>query len=315
VSRSLAQRLLFCLGALFLLSCVGGGARAQVLQPRAEDVTLGGIGYSPVPLQATQVTLVTERVDVTLAPTYANVHTSLTLHNPAADVVLPIGFPQDQPRPGSRDDVPQWEDLRADVDGERMPLTFEGYADELTAPGLEGWYTVLVPFEADQTRVLEASYRVRNTFGAEDEAYFQYNLSTSATWPHPIDAVTVTVTLTDTLTWDHLLGVAGDPSTPGSSAQPAGIIPPGYERLENQIQWHWVEVEPNQGHNLVLAFYRRPVRVHGQAEALLTQRQPEPERPDSSVPSWVPLGLILVVVLVLAGVVGRSRGDPWRLDS
>lgn len=315
MSRLPTRRLLFCLGALFLVSCVGAGARAQVLQPRAEDVTLGGIGYSPVPLQATQVTLVSERVDVYLAPTYANVQTSLTLHNPAEDVVLPIGFPQDQPRPGSRDDVPQWEGLRTDVDGERMLLTFERYADELTASGLEGWHTVLVPFEVDQTRVLEARYRVRNTLGTEDEAYFQYNLSTSATWPHSIDAVTVTVYLTDTLTWDHLLGVAGAPSPPGSDPQPAGIIPAGYERVGNQIQWHWYEVEPNQGHNLVLAFYRRPVRVHGQAEALLTQREPEPERLDRSVPSWVPLGLILVVVLVLAGLVGRSRGDPWRLGS
>jgi hypothetical protein len=280
-----------------------------------EDVILGGIGYSPVPLQATQVTLLAEQVDVALAPTYANVQTRLTLHNPAEPVVLPIGFPQDQPRAGSRDDDPQWQDLRADVDGERMPLSFERFADELTAPGLEGWHTVLVPFEADQTRVLEARYRVRNTLGTEDEAYFQYNLSTSATWPHAIDAVTVTVILTDTLTWDHLLGVAGDPSTPGSDAQPAGITPGGYERAGKRIQWHWVEVEPDQGHNLVLAFYRRPARVQGQAEALLAQREPEPEKLESSVPTWVPLGLILVVVLVLAGAVGRSRRDPWRLDA
>lgn len=313
MSRGLAQRWLVWVGVFLLLPAWDAGVCAQASLLAAEEIRVGGIGYSPVPLQATEVTLVTEEVTVYLAPTYAEVRTALALHNPGGTVTLPVGFPQDQPASSSQSEAAPYEGLRASVDGEPLALSFLPYADVVTAPASQGWQTVVVPFEAGQTRELQASYRVRNSLGAGDVAYFQYILSTGAIWPQPIDALTVTVYLTDTLTWDQFLGV--DPGPPGSGpeAPSAGIAPGGYRRIGNQIRWHWYSVEPDRGHNLALAFYRQPVRVPGEAEAVLAPREPKPEPAESSLRGWALPGLILVLLLVLAAVAGRSRRNSWKL--
>jgi hypothetical protein len=260
------------------------------------------------------VTLATEEVTVYLAPTYAEVKASLTLHNPGSALSLPIGFPQDQPRPDSPADASGLEDVRAAVDGEALPVSFLSYADGVRSPGFGGWHTVVVPFDEGQTRVLEAEYRARNSLLDGDESYFRYVLSTSATWPDSIDAVSVTVHLTDTLTWDHLLGTGSSSPAPGTETLAARIAPGGYERSGNRIAWHWYQVEPDQGHNLSLAFTRQPVRGRGPAEAVLAPREPEPEPAAASLPGWFPIGVLLVVGLVAAGLIGRRRKDPLRLD-
>jgi hypothetical protein len=309
--------LLRLLLGLLLLWPLGAEAGGRTWQSPAPDLSLGGTGYSPVPLQTTQVTLVTQQVDIYLSPASSDVRTRLTLHNPAAETVLVVGFPQDQPRPSSGPAAAQLEDMQATIDGQPLAISFERYIDPMLAPDFGGWHTVQLPFDAGQTRQLEGRYRARNSVGARDEAYVQYVLSPSAIWPGPIDAITVTVHLTDTVTWDQLLGVSDGGSSSAGDDLPVGIAPAGYDRVGNQLRWHWYGVEPDPSYNLLLAFYRRPGRVFGQAETLLAPREPEPPpvEPRNSMSGWAPLGLILLVVLVLAALVGRRRGDPLRLDT
>jgi len=267
--------------ALFLIALAGFSLTIPLPAARADDASLGAVGYGVVPLNNDQVTMAAERVEAEMRGDQAWVTCTFTFHNTGAAAEVLMGFPQAQASAG---EASQLLDFRAFVDSEQVPVTFRPNAQPQGEWDYAGWHSFTVPFAAGQIRTVRNTYHGRLTLQSDGGRVFEYVLHTGATWLGPIGRADVVVR------WQRDRDVL--PET--LSASPAGHI-----QGRHELRWHFTDLEPTRG-NDIQVYFRPAYGPHNLGIApIFWGRQP----PSQSKHGLPPVPLI-------------ADGDPataWRL--
>jgi len=233
---------------------------------RADDASLGAVGYGVVPLQNDQVTMAAERVEAEIRGDQAWVTCIFTFTNTGDATQLLIGFPQAQPTEGG---APELLDFQAFVDGEEMPVTFHPNVQPEGEWDYAGWHTFTVPFAAGQTCTIRNTYHGRLTWLSNGGRFFEYILHTGAVWQGPIGQADIIVH------WQRDREVA--PGTLSGS-------PPGYLLGQRELHWHFTNLEPTVEDDIRVLF--RPIYgPHSLGTATASSGQVQPARTGYSLPA------------------------------
>ncbi len=199
----------------------------------SNDTAVWGVGGVIEPMKShPSVELRSHRVMVTLTPSYADVECTFVLHNTGQATSVLIGFPESG---GGVDVDPTrgFERFRSYVDGKRVKVRVINAEKERDS--YWRWYVKRVSFRAGQTRVVRNTYRMSLGLFGTGERFFEYVLTTGASWKGAIgrsEIVVRLVGLDEAIWWQ--------------------IKPTGYRRERNRIVWRLSNYEPEE--NLYIAF-------------------------------------------------------------
>jgi hypothetical protein len=147
---------------------------------RADDSSLGAVGYEVVPLSHATVRTVEEQVTILVAGEQAHVEGLFVFENGGAESDVLMGFPQARAStPGS---APELIDLRTFVDGEEVPTVFLNQAYPVGDLDFDGWYTFQVRFLPGQRRTVRHTYHGRLTPNSDGSRRLDFVLRSGATW-------------------------------------------------------------------------------------------------------------------------------------
>ncbi len=154
-----------------------------------------------------------------------NVHARFWFRNEGKAVIQKMGFPL------GREELSGYgyfsSQFAVTVDG--TSVTAIAFEEQKPATGSEltysMWNTFEVSFAAGQTRIVDATYKIRPRGG-----YFLYVLQTGRLWKGPIGDLTIDVNLGRAAAFPDLLSVQ----------------PTGYRLQGNHILWHLTDYEPQQ---------------------------------------------------------------------
>lgn len=226
-------------GLLCLVIVAGFFLAIPPYSARADDTSLGAVGYGVVPLDNDQVTMAAERVEAEIRGDQAWVTCVFTFTNTGPAVEALMGFPQARSMTGGESELL---DFRAFVDGEGVPVTFRPNAQPEGEWDYAGWHTFNVSFAAGQTRIVRNTYHGRLSLVSNGGRAFEYILHTGATWHDSIGQADVVVS------WQKDRDVR--PETISAS-------PPGYLQGHHELHWHFTNLEPTLEDDIRVFF--RPV--------------------------------------------------------
>ncbi|BCW96896.1 MAG: copper amine oxidase N-terminal domain-containing protein [Fimbriimonadales bacterium] len=200
----------------------------------SNDTAVWGVGGVIEPMQShPSVELRSHRVMVTLTPEYADVECTFVLHNTGKATSVLIGFPESG---GGVDVDPTrgFERFRSYVDGKRVKVRVINA--EKQRDSYWRWYVKRVSFRAGQTRVVRNTYRMPLGIVSMGERFFEYVLTTGASWKGAIgrsEIVVRLVGLDEAIEWQ--------------------IRPTGYRRDRDRIVWRLSNYEPKE--DLYIRFF------------------------------------------------------------
>lgn len=206
---------------------------------RADDTSLGAIGYGAVPLDNDQVAMSAERVEAEIRGDQAWVTCAFTFTNAGPAIQVLMGFPQAQAFAGGD---PVLRDFRATVDGQEATVAYRPNAQPEGEWDYAGWHAFAVDFATGQTRTVRNTYHGRLNWQSNGGRAFEYVLHTGATWRGPIGQAEVIVR------WQRDRDVA--PETLLAS-------PSGYTLGRHELRWHFTDLEPTREDDIRVYF--RPI--------------------------------------------------------
>jgi hypothetical protein len=182
------------------------------------------------------IVLRSQVVKVKLTPDYADVDCTFVLHNTGKATSVLIGFPESG---GGDIVVPKmgFEYFRSYVDGKRVQVRVQEQRRESGPDGYFRWYLKRVRFGAGQTRVIRNVYRAPLGAISTGHNFFDYILTTGASWKGKIGRSDIIVELSGL---DHVADLE--------------IRPKGYRRVGNRIVWRLENYEPNE--DIFIVFFQ-----------------------------------------------------------
>jgi hypothetical protein len=194
----------------------------------SDDAAITGVGGTIRPMKShPSVVLRSQVVRVKINRYNADVDCTFVLHNTGKATSVLIGFPEG----GSGTDVGPstkgFKYFRSYVDGKRVKVRV--YDQEGDYGYYSRWYVKRVYFQAGQTRVIRNLYGMSLGLDSIGHAFFEYELSTGASWKGKIGRADIIV---------QLIGL--------EDATDWRISPKGYRRVKNQIIWRFRNFEPKK---------------------------------------------------------------------
>ena len=196
------------------------------LPAHANDSYTEGVGGGMMQIRG-HPTVVMESAKISIRLASAQVECNYVMHNTGDALDVLIGFPERSEGGYAKEG---FKDFRSYVDDQEVPVKPLPALENEIAGGFDRFWVKEVHFAPGQTR------SVRNTYiggkGGDVVGYewFEYVVSTAACWKGTIADIRVSVDLSDM----------------GPDFQISKISPSGYERSENEIVWHWQNIEPQQ---------------------------------------------------------------------
>jgi hypothetical protein len=201
------------------------------------DTAVVGIGGVIKPMENhPSIVLRSHMVKVKITPEYADVDCTFVLHNTGKATRVLIGFPESG---GGDIVVPKmgFEYFRSYVDGKRVQVRVQEQRRESGPDGYFRWYLKRVRFEAGQTRVIRNVYRAPLGAISTGHDFFDYILTTGASWKGKIGRSDIIVELSGL---KHVVDLE--------------IRPEGYRRVGNRIVWRLENYEPKE--NIFIMFFQ-----------------------------------------------------------
>jgi hypothetical protein len=167
---------------------------------------------------------------------YADVDCTFVLHNTGKATSVLIGFPESG---GGDIVVPKmgFRYFRSYVDGKRVQVRVQEQRRDVDPGGYFRWYLKRVRFGAGQTRVIRNVYRAPLGAISTGHDFFDYILTTGASWKGKIGRSDIIVELSGL---DHVVDLE--------------IRPEGYRRVGNRIVWRLENYEPKE--NIFIMFFQ-----------------------------------------------------------
>jgi len=201
------------------------------------DTAVVGIGGVIKPMKNhPSIVLRSHVVKIKLTPEYADVDCTFVLHNTGKATSVLIGFPESG---GGDIVVPKmgFRYFRSYVDGKRVQVRVQEQRRESGPDGYFRWYLKRVRFGAGQTRVIRNVYRAPLGAISTGHDFFDYILTTGASWKGKIGRSDIIVELSGL---DHVVDLE--------------IRPEGYRRVGNRIVWRLENYEPKE--NISIMFFQ-----------------------------------------------------------
>jgi len=201
------------------------------------DTAVVGIGGVIKPMENhPSIVLRSHVVKVKITPEYADVDCTFVLHNTGKATRVLIGFPESG---GGDIVVPKmgFRYFRSYVDGKRVQVRVQEQRRESGPGGYFRWYLKRVRFGAGQTRVIRNVYRAPLGAISTGHDFFDYILTTGASWKGKIGRSDIIVELSGL---KHVVDLE--------------IRPEGYRRVGNRIVWRLENYEPKE--NIFIMFFQ-----------------------------------------------------------
>mgnify|MGYP000481936890 CR=1 FL=1 len=201
------------------------------------DSAVVGVGGVIKPMEShPSIVLRSHVVKIKLTPTHADVDCTFVLHNTGKATRVLIGFPESG---GGEIVVPKmgFQYFRSYVDGKRVQVRVQEQRSESGPDGYFRWYLKRVRFGAGQTRVIRNVYRAPLGSVSTGHDFFDYILTTGASWKGKIGRSDIIVELSGL---DHVVDL--------------DIRPAGYRRVGNRIVWRLENYEPKE--NIDIIFFQ-----------------------------------------------------------
>ena len=218
---------------------------------RADESSLGAVGYGVVPLSHATVRMVEEQVTILVAGEQAHVEGLFVFENGGAESDVLMGFPQARAStPGS---APELIDLRTFVDGEEVPTVFLNQAYPVGDLDFDGWYTFQVRFLPGQRRTVRHTYHGRLTLNSDGSRRLEFVLRSGATWQGGVGRALIE------LRWENPRDVQW-----GSVV----AVPRTARPVQSGLSWSFWQLEPTREDDIAVTF--RPLygpHNGGRAEA------------------------------------------------
>jgi hypothetical protein len=217
--------------------CIGVALTTLSALGWCDDTAVVGISGAIRPMKShPSIVLRSQVVKVKLTPDYADVDCTFVLHNTGKATSVLIGFPESG---GGDIVVPKmgFEYFRSYVDGKRVQVRVQEQRRESGPDGYFRWYLKRVRFGAGQTRVIRNVYRAPLGAISTGHNFFDYILTTGASWKGKIGRSDIIVELSGL---DHVADLE--------------IRPKGYRRVGNRIVWRLENYEPKE--NIFIMFFQ-----------------------------------------------------------
>jgi len=191
-------------------------------------IAVGG-AVSPI-TEHPSIRLAAEFVRLDFRRSPAEVACVFFLENAGAATTATIGFPNESGGVGVHELVP-FSSFVSYVDGDTTQITVVPDAERVAYEDFNAWYVKTVPFAAGQTRCVRNVYTGTRGDYSTGHSAFEYILWTGATWAGTIGVADLVVK------WDPTLA-------PFDSLS---IRPDGYHISDDEIRWHFTDLEPGHG--------------------------------------------------------------------
>ncbi len=167
--------------AVCLLVLLAGAAAAC-----ADDSAVQGVGGAMQPMKEHPSIVMDEMiVSISLTPDQAVVHCSFAFRNTGPATTVRMGFPE-RGHPTDDHKSPRgFSAFRTTVDGKKARARIEGL-DISPEESWRRWRVKSVPFAANQRRRVEVDYRAPTGGSSDASRFFEYEVSTGASWKGPI---------------------------------------------------------------------------------------------------------------------------------
>jgi Copper amine oxidase N-terminal domain. len=217
--------------------CIWAALIALSMSGWCNDSAVVGVGGVIKPMKNhPSIVLRSHVVKVKITPEYADVDCTFVLHNTGKATSVLIGFPESG---GGDIVVPKmgFEYFRSYVDGKRVQVRVQEQRRESGPDGYFRWYLKRVRFGAGQTRVIRNVYRAPLGAISTGHNFFDYILTTGASWKGKIGRSDIIVELSGL---EHVVDLE--------------IRPEGYRRVGNRIVWRLENYEPKE--NISIMFFQ-----------------------------------------------------------
>jgi hypothetical protein len=217
--------------------CIWAALIALSMSGWCNDSAVVGIGGVIKPMENhPSIVLRSHVVKIKLTPEYADVDCTFVLHNTGKATRVLIGFPESG---GGDIVVPKmgFRYFRSYVDGKRVQVRVQEQRRDVDPGGYFRWYLKRVRFGAGQTRVIRNVYRAPLGAISTGHDFFDYILTTGASWKGKIGRSDIIVELSGL---DHVVDLE--------------IRPEGYRRVGNRIVWRLENYEPKE--NIFIMFFQ-----------------------------------------------------------
>jgi len=217
--------------------CIWAGLIALSMSGWCNDGAVVGVGGVIKPMKNhPSIVLRSHVVKVKITPEYADVDCTFVLHNTGKATSVLIGFPESG---GGDIVVPKmgFRYFRSYVDGKRVQVRVQEQRRDVDPGGYFRWYLKRVRFGAGQTRVIRNVYRAPLGAISTGHNFFDYILTTGASWKGKIGRSDIIVELSGL---EHVVDLE--------------IRPEGYRRVGNRIVWRLENYEPKE--NIFITFFQ-----------------------------------------------------------
>jgi hypothetical protein len=217
--------------------CIWAALIALSMSGWCNDSAVVGIGGVIKPMENhPSIVLRSHVVKVKITPEYADVDCTFVLHNTGKATRVLIGFPESG---GGDIVVPKmgFRYFRSYVDGKRVQVRVQEQRRDVDPGGYFRWYLKRVRFGAGQTRVIRNVYRAPLGAISTGHNFFDYILTTGASWKGKIGRSDIIVELSGL---EHVVDLE--------------IRPEGYRRVGNRIVWRLENYEPKE--NIFIMFFQ-----------------------------------------------------------
>jgi hypothetical protein len=222
--------------------CIWAALIALSMSGWCNDSAVVGVGGVIKPMKNhPSIVLRSHVVKIKLTPEYADVDCTFVLHNTGKATSVLIGFPESG---GGDIVVPKmgFRYFRSYVDGKRVQVRVQEQRRDVDPGGYFRWYLKRVRFGAGQTRVIRNVYRAPLGAISTGHNFFDYILTTGASWKGKIGRSDIIVELSGL---KHVVDLE--------------IRPEGYRRVGNRIVWRLENYEPKE--NIFIMFFQH-YRLH-----------------------------------------------------
>jgi len=217
--------------------CIWAALIALSMSGWCNDSAVVGVGGVIKPMKNhPSIVLRSHVVKIKLTPEYADVDCTFVLHNTGKATRVLIGFPESG---GGAIVVPKmgFRYFRSYVDGKRVQVRVQEQRRDVDPGGYFRWYLKRVRFGAGQTRVIRNVYRAPLGAISTGHDFFDYILTTGASWKGKIGRSDIIVELSGL---KHVVDLE--------------IRPEGYRRVGNRIVWRLENYEPKE--NIFITFFQ-----------------------------------------------------------
>jgi hypothetical protein len=217
--------------------CVSVALAALSMLGWCNDSAVVGVSGVIKPMEShPSIVLRSHVVKIKITPEYADVDCTFVLHNTGKATSVLIGFPESG---GGDIVVPKmgFEYFRSYVDGKRVQVRVQEQRRDVDPGGYFRWYLKRVRFGAGQTRVIRNVYRAPLGAISTGHDFFDYILTTGASWKGKIGRSDIIVELSGL---KHVVDLE--------------IRPEGYRRVGNRIVWRLENYEPKE--NIFIMFFQ-----------------------------------------------------------